>query len=432
MKFGPALMALGIWATFFVGAAEPAVTLTVRADQPGPKISPTLWGVFFEDINFAGDGGLYAELVKNRSFEFAEPLMGWQQIERSAQGSLTVLDRDPLNPNNPHFLRVNVETATGGMGLANEGFRGIGLRQGAQYDFSVYARTVAGGPWSLRIELATADGKILGSTKVTGFSREWKKFTGVMRASATDPKARLNVIAEGRGTLDLDMVSLFPQDTWKHRPNGLRADLVQWLKDLQPGFVRFPGGCIVEGRDLANRYQWKNTLGDVAERRLMVNRWNNEFAHRPAPDYFQSFGLGFFEYFLLCEDIGAEPLPILNCGMACQFNTGQLVPLNELNPYVQDVLDLIQFANGPTTSPWGAKRAAMGHPRPFNLKLLGVGNEQWGPQYLERYEKFARELKARHPEITLISSAGPSPADDKFQFAWGKLRELKADIVDEH
>jgi alpha-N-arabinofuranosidase len=204
------------------------------------------------------------------------------------------------------------------------------------------------------------------------------------------------------------------------------------LADLKPGFMRFPGGCIVEGRYLATRYQWKNTIGAPAERKLIINRWNDEFKHRPAPDYFQSFGLGFFEFFQLCEDIGAAPLPILNCGMACQFNSNELVPLDQLEPYIQDALDLIEFANGPATSEWGRRRAAMGHPEPFNLKLFGVGNEQWGPQYVERYAVFAKALKAKHPHIQLVSSAGPSPDDERFHFLWPKLRELQADLVDEH
>jgi len=207
---------------------------------------------------------------------------------------------------------------------------------------------------------------------------------------------------------------------------------VQMLADMKPGFLRFPGGCIVEGSELSRRYQWKKTLGPIEDRKLLINRWNYEFKHRPTPDYFQSFGLGFFEFFQLCEDIGAEPLPILNCGMACQFNTGQLVPLDQLQPYIQDALDLIEFANGPATSEWGWKRAAMGHPAPFNLKMMGVGNEQWGGQYIERYAKFAKALKEQHPEVALVSAAGPSPADDRFQFLWPKLRELHADIVDEH
>jgi alpha-L-arabinofuranosidase len=188
----------------------------------------------------------------------------------------------------------------------------------------------------------------------------------------------------------------------------------------------------VEGSVLARRYQWKNTIGPIEDRHLLIDRWNYEFLHRPTPDYFQSFGLGFYEYFQLCEDIGAEPLPILNCGMACQFNSGELCPMDELQSYVQDALDLIEFADGDTNTTWGAKRAALGHPEPFHLKMLGVGNEQWGPQYIERYAAFAQALKAKYPEIQLVSAAGPQPADERFQFAWSKLRELHADIVDEH
>jgi alpha-L-arabinofuranosidase len=208
--------------------------------------------------------------------------------------------------------------------------------------------------------------------------------------------------------------------------------MVQLLADFKPGFMRFPGGCIVEGSQLDRRYQWKNTIGPIEERKLLVNRWNYEFIHRPTPDYFQSFGLGFFEFFQLCEDIGSEPLPILNCGMACQFNSGELCPLDQLEPFIQDALDLVEFANGPADSPWGAKRAAMGHPEPFHLKMMGVGNEQWGPQYIERYARFAKALKAKYPEIMLVSASGPSPDDDRFKFLWSKLRELHADIVDEH
>jgi alpha-L-arabinofuranosidase len=208
--------------------------------------------------------------------------------------------------------------------------------------------------------------------------------------------------------------------------------MVRMLADLKPGFMRFPGGCIVEGSQLDRRYQWKNTILPLPERKLLVNRWNYEFEHRPTPDYYQSFGLGFFEFFQLCEDIGAQPLPILNCGMACQFNSGELAPLDQLGPYIQDALDLIEFANGPADSVWGAKRAAMGHPAPFHMAMMGVGNEQWGPQYIERYAAFAKVFKEKHPEIMLVTDSGPSPADERFQFLWPKLRELKADIVDEH
>jgi alpha-N-arabinofuranosidase len=273
---------------------------------------------------------------------------------------------------------------------------------------------------------------LLDAVQLKGFSSGWKKVTATLHPKDTDANARLCVLVDGKGAVDIDMVSLFPQHTWKNRPGGLRADMVQMLADMKPGFLRFPGGCIVEGSVLERRYQWKNTIGPVEERKLLINRWNYEFLHRPTPDYFQSFGLGFFEYFQLCEDIGAQPLPILNCGMACQFNSGELCPLDQLGPYIQDALDLIEFANGPTNSTWGAKRAALGHPGPFNLKMLGVGNEQWGQQYIDRYARFATVLKEKHPEIQLVSAAGPSPDDERFKFAWPKLRELNADIVDEH
>ncbi len=228
------------------------------------------------------------------------------------------------------------------------------------------------------------------------------------------------------------MVSLFPQDTWQNRSNGLRPDLVQLLMDLKPKFQRFPGGCIVEGRFLSTRYQWKTTIGDLSARKEIVNRWNTEFEHRLAPDYFQSFGLGFFEYFQLCEDLGAKPLPILNCGMACQFNSGELAPMEQLNQYIQDALDLVEFANGSPDSPWGSKRAAMGHPAPFNLDRIGVGNEQWGPQYMERYGPFAKAMKEKHPEIKLVAAAGPFPEGKDFDFAWKQFQSMPADFIDEH
>jgi alpha-N-arabinofuranosidase len=415
------------------GAGAPAdVRLVVRADRPGAQISPTMYGVFFEDINFGADGGLYGELVKNRSFEFPDSMMGWSDEQTgTAVGTIRVLDKDPLNAANPHYVRIQPTDAEAGYGITNDGFRGIGVRKGEGYLFSVFAR--GDKKATLRVELVTTKAQVLAKARIKGFDTGWTRKTAILRPNATEAHARLRVLVETRNTtVDLDMISLFPRKTWGNRPNGLRADLVQWLADLKPGFVRFPGGCIVEGRYLSTRYQWKATIGKPEERRLLINRWNDEFQHRPAPDYFQSFGLGFYEYFLLCEDIGAEPLPILNCGMACQFNSGELVPLDELQPYIQDALDLIEFANGPATSTWGGKRAAMGHPKPFNMRLLGVGNEQWGPQYIERYERFAKVLKERHPEIRLVSSAGPSPDDERFQFLWPKLRELQADVVDEH
>lgn len=377
--------------------ADAATTITIQTDQPGAVLNRGMWGIFFEDINFGADGGLYAELVKNRSFEFPDPLMGWRPFGQT--GGIEIRDDKPFSKVQPHYARLRA-----GAGMVNEGFRWMGGKAGERYDFSVAARG-SGSP-ALQVELVDASGKVLASGAVKKLAADWKTEILTLRPKASEAKAQLKVSVTGSGAADLDMVSLFPRDTWKHRPGGLRADMVQMLADLHPGFMRFPGGCIVEGHTLANRYQWKTTIGPVAERKLIMNRWNDEFKHRPTPDYYQSFGLGFFEYFQLCEDIGASPLPLVNCGMACQFNSGELCPLDQLQPYIQDALDLIEFANGPVTSQWGAKRAAMGHPQPFHMKMLGVGNEQWGQQYIDRYSKFAAAIKARYPEIQLVAAAG--------------------------
>ena len=435
-----------------------AQRLRVDVDKPGAVIRPTMWGIFFEDINMAADGGLYAELIKNRSFEFNNPLMGWKEHTSSpGDGTILVLNRQAESPDNPRFIRVS-HIGGGAYGLSNEGFRGMGIRQGETYHFSCWVRSGAGGAAApaLRLELQTPDGKVIGGARLTAgasggsggssagvaggsssvrpaaFGDGWQRDTVSFTATATEPKGQLYIWFEGQGTVDMDMISLFPQHTWKERPGGLRADLVQLLADMHPGFIRFPGGCIVEGRDLGNRYQWKKTVGNVEDRKLIINRWNTEFAHRLTPDYFQSFGLGFFEYFQLAEDVGASPLPILNCGMACQFNTAEVVPTGDLDPYIQDALDLIEFANGGTDTKWGGLRAAMGHPRPFGLKMTGVGNEQWGPQYVERYLAFKKAIKARYPEIRLVNSVGPDPSGDKFDFLNDTLRQLHADILDEH
>ncbi len=411
--------------------AHGGAVLRVQAGQPGARINPVMWGVFFEDINFGADGGLYAELVKNRGFEFPEPLMGWTTISPSlAKGEVTVRTDSPFADANPHYARI-VSEGTAPLGLSNEGFRGMGVRKGEGYAFSAQVRAVSGAP-VLSVRLYGGDGAVLETVELKGLAAGWQRVTATLRPADTDARARLAVLVIGRGSVDVDFISLFPERTWRNRPGGLRADMVQSLADMHPGFVRFPGGCIVEGSVLSRRYQWKNTLGPVEGRKLVVNRWNYEFVHRPTPDYYQSFGLGFYEYFQLCEDIGAQPLPILNCGMACQFNSAEVCPLDQLDTYIQDALDLVEFANGPAESTWGARRAAMGHPEPFGMKMLGVGNEQWGPLYYERYERFARVLKEKHPEISLVSAAGPEPADARFGLAWSRLRELHADIIDEH
>jgi alpha-L-arabinofuranosidase len=428
-------LSLALAALLFFTLSNAQHILTVKVNEPKADIQPTMWGVFFEDINMGADGGIYAELVKNRSFEFYKPMMGWKVLGKPAtEGDFVVLNRSKEDIANPRYLRVTLHNnAKGSIGLNNEGFRGMGIKNGLRYDFSVMYRQKAANA-KMYIELVNEKGEnIGGAVTSTGFTgTEWKKQSVSFKATAAALKANMNIWFEGDGVIDLDMVSLFPEDTWKKRPGGMRADMIQLLADMKPGFIRFPGGCIVEGFDLSQRYQWKKTIGPIEERQLIINRWNFEFPHRPAPDYFQTFGLGFFEYFQLAEDIGAEPLPILNCGMACQFNSAELVPLDDLDPYVQDALDLIEFANGDAGTKWGKVRTDMGHPAPFNLKLLGVGNENWGPQYLERLKVFTKAIKAKYPAVKLVNSSGTDPNGERFDYLNTELRSMNADIIDEH
>jgi alpha-N-arabinofuranosidase len=413
-------------------AADVPVRVTIDAAAPGHAVSPLLHGVFFEDINYGADGGLYAELVQNRSFEHAESLYAWSTINRGGAGDITIETAEPLNAKNPHYARLTVRDVGKGFGLANDGFGGIALKQGENYFVSVRARATATGS-ALRAVLEDETGRPLGECKLEGLDVAWKKFDGTIKATGSATHARLVVLAAAAGRIDLDVVSLFPEKTFKQRRNGVRADLAQMLADLKPAFMRFPGGCIVEGMDLPNRYQWKDTIGDIAERPQNWNRWQDAIRGQTAPQYHQTYGLGFFEFFQLCEDLGCAPVPILNCGMACQYQSKQLVPLDQLDPFVQDALDLIEFANGPATTPWGAKRAAMGHPEPFHLKMLGVGNEQWGEDYFARYRIFHAALKAKHPEIQIVTGAGPGVDDGSWKLAWDKFRgDTPADIVDEH
>lgn len=398
-------------------------------------VNPKMIGVFFEDINLGADGGIYAELVKNRSFEFSKPLMGWN-LERKnpVEGAIMVINGEKERPNNPRYLRVNTAPVKKEeLGITNEGFRGMGFRKDLKYDFSFLYRQDAEGV-TIHIELLNEANKVVGtaSAKPSTGGNVWQKQSASVVSSETVNKGKMRIWFEGAGKIDLDMISLFPTDTWKNRPGGLRADMVQALADLKPGFVRFPGGCIVEGYDLSQRYQWKKTVGPIEERELLINRWNFEFAHRPAPDYYQTFGLGFFEYFQMAEDMGAEALPILNCGMACQFNTAEVVPLDDLQPYIDDALDLIEFANGDVQTKWGALRAQMGHPAPFNMKMLGIGNENWGPQYLERLKLFTKAIKDKYPAIKLVYSSGTDPNGERFDLLNTELRKMNADIIDEH
>ena len=399
------------------------------------KIQPTMYGIFFEDINFAADGGLYAELIKNRSFEFDEPLTGWKQpntktLSPNLDSGFLIIHTD-ASKTNKNYARITVLNDKNYL-LENEGFRGIGIHQGEKYDFSLDLENVSGNIKEMKAELIDEKGQSIVAVSIPVLGKGWQKYAAVFSPKRTVEKAKLQITFIGNGVVNMDMISLFPQDTWKGRKGGLRKDLVQKLYDLQPGFLRFPGGCIVEGRTLAERYQWKKTIGKVEDRENLINKWNNGFAHRLTPDYWQSFGLGFFEYFQLSEDLGAEPLPILSCGMACQFNTAELVKMEDLDPYVQDALDLIEFANGDITTPWGKVRAEMGHLKPFNLKFIGVGNEQWGEDYIERYKVFEKAIHAKYPKITIVSGSGPSPDGEFFEYGWKELKKLNAQIVDEH
>lgn len=414
-------------------AQEPI--LEIDASNYQAEIAPTMYGIFFEDINFAADGGLYAELVKNRSFEFTLPKMGWLEPNSdrhsyNSESGISMVVQQSIKATNTNFLRVQVTNAKG-YELINEGFRGMGIKKNESYDFSISCANPLG-ITKIIAEIIDEDKKVIGSTSIEPRIGQWTSYETSFKVSATVEKAQLRLRFEGKGSIDIDFVSLFPQDTWKGRKKGLRKDLVRLIDDLNPGFLRFPGGCIVEGRTLERRYQWKKTVGPVADRTSLINRWNTEFNHRLTPDYFQSFGIGFFEYFQLAEDLGAAPLPILGCGMACQFNTGELVPMDELGPYIQDALDLIEFANGSKDTPWGKLRHVMGHPEPFNMKYIGIGNEQWGPEYIKRYKEFDKAIKAQYPEIIVVSGSGPFPDGDFFEYGWKELKELNAAIVDEH
>ncbi len=428
------LLSCIIAASSLLGAYAQPHTFDVNTKKVGAAVQPTMYGIFFEDINYAADGGLYGELVKNRSFEFPDALMGWK-----AFGKFEVKNDGPFE-RCPHYVVLNYsghnDAATG---LQNEGYFGIGIDKDEEYRFTVWAKTVSG---DANVEVSLVDESTMeehqefatAELKVSG--NEWKKYELILKSPKTVQKANLRLLLKGKNGVALEHVSLFPKHTFKDRENGMRRDLAQALYDLHPGVFRFPGGCIVEGSSLDQRYQWKNSIGPVENRPLNGNRWLSTFNYRLFPDYYQSYGLGFYEYFLLSEDIGAEPLPVLNVGMACQFQNqndpSAHVAVKDLQPYIQDCLDLIEFANGDVNTTWGKKRAEMGHPAPFNLKFLAVGNEQWDNLYYERLRPFVKAIKAKYPNIKLIGTSGPDSEGEMFEKGWKAMKELKADLVDEH
>ncbi|MCM1520214.1 MAG: carbohydrate binding domain-containing protein [Lachnoclostridium sp.] len=408
----------------------------IEVNRPTTDIADTMYGLFFEDINFGADGGIYAEMVKNRSFEFPEHLMGWRSF-----GNIEILDEGGPFDRNPHFIRLS---SPGHMhkrtGIDNEGFFGVSFRSDSTYHFSVWARTAStGSPSKIKVELIdpAADGEtqVCGSTTIDITSPDWTKYTASLKATETVEKGRLRIFLDSPFPVDLEHISLFPSDTWKRRDGGLRRDLVELLAGVNPGIFRFPGGCIVEGTDLNTRYQWKNTVGPVENRPLNENRWHYTFPHRHFPDYFQTGGLGFYEYFLLSEDLGAEPLPVLSVGLACQFQNNDPnahVAVDSLDQYIQDAIDLVEFANGDPATPWGKIRASMGHPDPFGLKYIAIGNEQWGSEYVERLSRFIDEMRKKCPEIKIVGSSGPNSEGDQFDYLWPEMKRLKVDLVDEH
>ena len=428
---------------FIVLSALSAVTSLAKAkehifdintNKPGPENPATMYGIFFEDINYGADGGLYGELIKNRSFEFPQNLMGWMSF-----GDVSLKDDGPF-PRCPHYVRLAVcKEPSKWTGLQNEGYFGIGYQKNAVYRFTVWARVPNGGVAKISAQLVDPKTmgerqQYLGETSITVNSKDWKKYEGYIKCADHVEKGSFRLLLDhSSSTVDLEHVSLFPKDTYKGDENGLRKDLAEALEQLHPGVFRFPGGCIVEGAELESRYQWKNSVGPVENRPLNENRWLHSFDNRLFPDYFQSYGLGFYEYFRLAEEIGAEPVPVVSVGLACQYQSNRHQPLDQLQPYIDDAIDLIAFANGdPATNKWAKIRAEMGHPAPFKLKYIAIGNEQWGKEYPERLKPFVAQIKTKYPDIHIIGSSGPDSEGDKYDYLWPEMRKLKVDLVDEH
>lgn len=441
-----------IFLTLLVAGMSPGVyaqktTLTIQASGPGKPISPDLVGIFLEDLNYAADGGLYAELIQNRSFEYSpveqpdwHPLKFWDLHKRGGgDGSVGVAEMRPIHENNPHYALLTVRKPGDGVGIANGGFDGIPLQAGETYEASFWTYQAYMGimwgrgdnskPMPVTVRLETKDGEALAETSLQVKGREWRRLTAKLKPTKTVHDARLVLLAHETGCIALDMVSLFPEKTFRSRPNGLRSDLAQVLADLKPKFVRFPGGCLVHGGGVRRYYDWKETIGPVEQRRARRNSWG----------YHQTMGLGYFEYFQFCEDIGAKPLPVVTAGVCCQHagsspGRGQEgLPMEEMPAYVQDVLDLIEWANGPATSKWGSIRAAAGHPEPFGLEYLGVGNEDAiTPIFKERFQMIYEAMKEKHPEIVVIGTVGPFAAGEDYDNGWAFAKELKLPMVDEH
>ncbi len=415
-------------------APKEHAVLSADFSAPATEVSGNLFGIFYEDINYAADGGLYGEMIQNRSFEYQSSkksaTYSWNAVSvggRKSSSRIAAAKEDPLNSRNLNYCRL--EAKNPGDGISNSGYSGLYLEKGKNYPGSLWIRSKDSSVKSVTVRCGAKDSKEFYETKINGITDAWKKFEFTVTATETTGRGALSLFADTKGSVDFDMVSLFRADIYRNEPNGLRADLAQALEDMHPAFVRFPGGCVIEGKNINARYRWKDTIGPVEQRKEETNFWG----------YQQSYGLGFYEYFRLCEDIGAEPVPVINCGIS--FN-GEIdaAPVSKMQNYVQDALDLIEYANGSPDSLWGKKRAEAGHPEPFNMKYLGLGNEHAYKYYFDRYKVIAQEINKVHPDIKLIISAGPYPGDKMFHSAWSKVREWKkseetknlVSLVDEH
>ncbi len=423
----------------------------MKAPKGGKAISDELLGIFFEDISYAADGGIYAELVQNGSFEY-------NPTERDGWGAATAwrfsrpghsLGRmeprmdNPLNSNNPTYMRIYIERVGHyydfdgwtGVGMENAGFDGISVKAGAKYDFSAFLRNVEGDAKEVRIVLVRPrDNAVLAETTTSISSMKWAFFDATLTSKEDCTDAVLRILVLTKGALDIDHVSLMPKDTY--RGHGLRKDLIEALADLNPKFMRFPGGCVVHGGGdgFWGTYRWKNTIGPRHERKPLKNTWG----------YHQSMGLGFYEYFQLCEDLGMEPVPILPCGVSCQGTNGgwgmkgqaqDACPMEDMDEWTQDALDLIEWANGEVTTKWGKKRAEQGHPKSFRLKYLGLGNEELiSPHFIERFKYMYERITKAHPEIVIVGTVGPGshPGNSDYENGWQLADELGMPLVDEH
>lgn len=422
----------------FAGLKPIKATVTAQPEET-KEISDLLMGIFFEDINYSADGGLYAELIQNRDFEYdpsdREGDKNWNSTHswklEGENATFTISTSDPIHPNNPHYAVL--KTNQPGAALTNTGFDGIALKVGEKYDFSLFARIPEGSKsGKLLVRLVDADGTVQGETTVTVSSRSWKTYKAVLTAK-TSADTRLELRPQSAGEIELDMISLFPQNTFKGRKNGLRPDLAQTLADMHPRFVRFPGGCVAHGDGLKNIYQWKNTIGPLEARKPARNLWG----------YHQSMGLGYYEYFQFCEDIGAEPLPVLAAGVPCQNSAchGDLrggqqggIPMSEMGAYIQDILDLIEWANGDARkTKWGKIRAESGHPKPFNLKYIGIGNEDLITDvFEERFTMIYLAIKEKYPEMIVVGTVGPFNEGTDYVEGWKLADKLGVPMVDEH